>query len=460
MGLMLREKISEHADRVSKTHTHPDIAKSEAQTKASLIEPFLRCLRYNTSYLEQVALEVPTELGGKIDYVLTGQANTKIAVEAKRAGITLSEKETNQLRSYFTFSEAVVGILTNGVDYWLFTDLDKTNVMDSDPYRKIDVRSLTDKDIHHLESLTKNNINQAAIHEQAQLERYRTVVNEIVTQEFNSPSQEFLKLVGKKAGIKPLTKPNLMMLEPLVGQAISRIRGRPLPPSRASGSSKSPPSPTLASLFGNPLSAKTYRQVLIDVVIEMQGRYASTFAETISKEPFVKPKSTWKWISSNREDLSPVRETKQVGDYVLDVNLNARSSVARARRFLKAFGHSPTDLVVHNLPGPSKIKSATLFGEPIPAKTYIEMLTSVVSALQARHPNDFADRVRDPKVFRGTKRWIISKDPNDLGTAKSKKKVGDYWVYAGGTGRVPRAHKFLGAFGYSPEELKVYTSDD
>ena len=168
-GLMFREEIMEHAEWVAEIlQTHPAIANSEAQTKTTLIEPLLHCLGFVPRDPEQVTLEVPTELGGKIDYVLTGEANTKIAVEAKRRGVNLSEKEINQLRSYFTFSEAVAGVLTNGVDYWLFTDLDKTNVMDAAPYHRVDVNHLTDNDIHHLETLTRSQVGQSAVHEQAQ----------------------------------------------------------------------------------------------------------------------------------------------------------------------------------------------------------------------------------------------------------------------------------------------------
>ncbi len=101
-----------------------------------------------------------------------------------------------------------------------------------------------------------------------------------------------------------------------------------------------------------------------------------------------------------------------------------------------------------------------MFGESIRAKNYMEMLASVVAALQTRHPNDFAERVHNEKVFRGTKRWIISKDPDELGSLKSKRLVGEYWIYAGGTGRIPRAHRFLSAFGYEPDELVVQTSDN
>lgn len=360
---MLREKITEHADWVAKIlHTHPNITKSEAGTKTSLIEPFLRCLGYNTSHPEQVALEVATELGGKIDYVLSGQANTKIAVEAKRAGITLSEKEINQLRSYFTFSEAVAGILTNGVDYWLFTDLEKTNVMDADPYRRVDVRNLTDSDIRHLASLTRSSVNQAAIHEHAQRERYRTIVTEVVTQELHSPSQDFLRLIGKRAEIKPLTKANLAFLQPLVQEALSHHLGQPHP--RENDDAISPPHPapppvntppltagqkaaqTLkgfqgARLFGKRLSVANYTQLLTEVAKALLALHPHIFAEVVQQKPFFKPDRKWQWVSKDRIDLYPDTPTRKVGHFYFDVGMSAKDKEKRARLLLERLGHDP-----------------------------------------------------------------------------------------------------------------------
>ena len=334
------------------------------------MNPGLQCLGYVPRDPEQVTLEVPTELGGKIDYVLTGEANTKIAVEAKRAGVNLSEKEINQLRSYFTFSEAVGGVLTNGVDYWLFTDLDKTNVMDATPYHRADVKHLTDNDIHHLETLTRNHVQQSAVHEQARRERYRKLVNEIVDQELDSPSQELLKLIGKKAGIKPLTQPNLKMLEPLVREAISRNRGVAPPPeptpelpiSDGSGAPTTGPGLTPAekaaltlkrfqgaTLFGESLDCKNYTQMLKKVVRALQNRHSNDFAQRVRMEPFFKENRKRQYISTSKGDFQPGDSIREVGGYFLFAHLNARNKVKRARLFLSEFGHDPAELVIHTL---------------------------------------------------------------------------------------------------------------
>ena len=265
-------------------------------------------------------------------------------------------------------------------------------------------------------------------------------------------SQQFWLKRATTGGVSPLTKPNLELLRPLITEAISRNRGNGPPPPPP------PPGNLKATLFGEPIVAETYRQILIAVVTELQIRHPD-FAKRALEEPLVKEGRKWQYISRDEKDIHPSYHKKSVGGYFLDVNLSAQGAVTRARRFLSAFGHEPKELVVHSGIYP-KLKGATLFGETIPAKTYVEMLASVVEVLLTRHPNDFAERVRDQKVFRGTKRWIISKDPDELGSVRSKRLVGDYWIYTGGTGRVPRAYKFLSAFGYEPEVLVVQTSDD
>ena len=367
---MFRENARKSARQVADMLTaHPDIANNEIWTKTSIIQPFLESLGYDTTQPAQVKLEVTTELGGKIDYVLIGETSAPIAVEAKKAGLKLSDKETNQLRSYFTFSEAVAAILTNGVDYWLFTDLHKKNVMDAEPYRKVNIRSVSENDLRHLESLSRIRISQELVHEQAQREQYQALINTIVSQELDAPSSEFLRMVGKKAEIKPLNKANLGMLEPLVIAAIRNVRGRSTPkaleptPSSSSPSTvqdQPPPAePTAgvkaaltkanfqgATLFRSPLPVANYKEVLVEVVKTLQLMHPWSFADRVNKAPFRKPTRKWQYISTTKEDLHPKASKELVGEHWVDTNLDADGKEKRARLFLEAFGHEPADLEI------------------------------------------------------------------------------------------------------------------
>ena len=306
---MFRERIIEHAERVAQIlEEYPDIAKIEQNTKDFLIRPFFECLGFDPKDPGQVFSEVTTDAGKKkVDFMLTGEGGVKVAVEAKSASTTLSAADIQQLREYFTFSKAVAGILTNGVQYWLFADLDTTNVMDSEPYHVVTIEDLKDisrNDLSHLETLTRSRVRQKAVRHQARLERYRGLVNEVVAKELDSPSKSLLELIGKKAGITP-SKANLQLLEPLVGKAIQRHLGvespsQPKPSSTPPDKSREPPqtpsSPTnpssspdtkdpsvgkalstfkRAKLFGKVLPAKSYRQMLIAVVAELRVRHSN-----------------------------------------------------------------------------------------------------------------------------------------------------------------------------------------
>lgn len=367
---MFREKIREHVAWVAEMlENYPDIANIEARTKSSLIEPLLRCLGYDPIDPGQVEREAVIR-GKKVDYMLTGEKGANVAVEAKPAKTTLSEKEIDQLDTYFHHSEAVAGVLTNGVDCWLFTDLEKTNVMDSQPYRKVNINQLKNNDIDNLETLTRSSVSQGAVHQQAKQEQYRALVNEIVTQELNSPSQDFLRLVGKKAEIKPLSKPNLTMLKPLVGEAICRHLGvesasKPKPSSSPPDEIREPPqissSPTTpssslntvsvpgggsssavkfgrATLFGEVLPAKSYPQMLVAVVAELQTRHPNEFPDRVLNEEDFKGRQWW-FISKDLSDLSPRLRKVKVGEYYVNVNFNRQGSVKQAQRFLSAFGY-------------------------------------------------------------------------------------------------------------------------
>ena len=366
---MFRAKIREHAERVAQNlDKHPGIGNIEQQTKDTLIRPFFECLGYDPNDPGQVMPEAAIDAGKKkVDYMLTGKGSVKIAVEAKPANTTLSAADIQQLREYFTFSKAVVGILTNGVRYWLFTDLATTHLMDSEPYHRVNIKNpedITDNDIHHLETLTRSRVQQSAIREQAQREQYRKLVNEIVDQELGSPSQEFLRMIGRKAGISPLRKAHLKLLAPLVKKAIRRNRESPPPDPCSPGSNDPWPSvypgyspgnlrtePTLkgVTLLGRTLLAKNYTHMLCLVVAVLQSQHRGDFAERVSKEPFFKDARTRQYISKDTKDFDPKypEDRRKVGEYFVAVGLNAVAKVRRARLFLSAFGHDPDELVIH-----------------------------------------------------------------------------------------------------------------
>ena len=81
-------------------------------------------------------------------------------IEAKPAGEPLKEDNVGQLSRYFgTLPELHIAILTNGVSWKFFADLDKPNVMDSHPFFEVDLMNLSDADLDELERFSKKGLN-------------------------------------------------------------------------------------------------------------------------------------------------------------------------------------------------------------------------------------------------------------------------------------------------------------
>ena len=54
--------------------------------------------------------------------------------ECKASNVVLGDDHASQLYRYFSVTEARIGVLTNGVLYRFYADLDEPNKMDAKPF--------------------------------------------------------------------------------------------------------------------------------------------------------------------------------------------------------------------------------------------------------------------------------------------------------------------------------------
>lgn len=127
--------------------------ETEEATKHSLILPLLRALGYdvfdNNEVRPEYVADIGTKKGEKVDYVILQNGQPVILIEAKQVGIPLKNK-VDQLFRYFSVTSAKIGILTDGVKYLFFTDSQKANIMDTEPYMAIDFKTATDEELTRL----------------------------------------------------------------------------------------------------------------------------------------------------------------------------------------------------------------------------------------------------------------------------------------------------------------------
>src|SRR4051794_11772271 len=113
------------------------IIQTEEATKNAMVMPFISALGYNVFDPQEVTPELHADVGlkkgEKVDYAILKDGKPIILFECKWHGADLNKEHASQLYRYFSVTEARFGVLTNGIVYWFYTDLDAPNKMDAKP---------------------------------------------------------------------------------------------------------------------------------------------------------------------------------------------------------------------------------------------------------------------------------------------------------------------------------------
>ena len=137
----------------------PAAKRSEASTSQYLVMPFFDALGYNVHNPKHVEPEFTADVGiqrEKVDFALKQDGKPVILVEVKYAGASLDNHHAAQLRRYFsTKLEVRFGILTNGLDFRFFSDLENQNVMDDEPFLTLDLQNLDESLLHVLDQFSR-----------------------------------------------------------------------------------------------------------------------------------------------------------------------------------------------------------------------------------------------------------------------------------------------------------------
>ena len=174
--------------------------KNEAMTKQSLIVPFIDdVLGYKPSEPDEVVTEftadIGTKQGEKVDYALMHDGSPRILIECKKVGSLLGQTELSQLMRYFTVTDARFGILTDGLVYQFYSDLEKPNVMDKQPFLTFDVRDLDAQDVETIEilkALSKDEFDIDKALTAARHAEYLHSIKQVLQEELSEPSERFL----------------------------------------------------------------------------------------------------------------------------------------------------------------------------------------------------------------------------------------------------------------------------
>lgn len=175
---------------------------TEEATKTSFVLPFIQMLGYDifnpAEVIPEYTADIGTKKGEKVDYALLKDDRVVILIECKKIGHSLSRDAVSQLLRYFGVTETRVGILTDGISYLFFSDLDQANVMDPRPFFEFNMMEFADQQVRELKRFTKEAFDKSLIVGAAKELRYAAEIKTLLANELIKPSDEFVGYVVKQ----------------------------------------------------------------------------------------------------------------------------------------------------------------------------------------------------------------------------------------------------------------------
>jgi predicted type IV restriction endonuclease len=208
----LHSKLSTIAERLP---TIRSVCTNEESTKLFLVLPVLGALGYDVTDPKVVQPEFAADIRGglaeRVDYAILRDGIPIIAVECKKVGVELAVNR-GQLRAYFTALPSVkLGILTNGLRFEFFVDVENANIMDEEPFVTLDMETVTQKGVppdvvEALCALTSAQYHPSAVMEIAEMRLVSRRLRTVLMREVREPSLDFCRVVLRLAGLESLRR--------------------------------------------------------------------------------------------------------------------------------------------------------------------------------------------------------------------------------------------------------------
>ncbi|WP_369978041.1 type I restriction endonuclease [Xanthomonas bundabergensis] len=174
--------------------------QTEEATKNAMVMPLIQILGYNVfdplEVTPEIVADIGTKKGEKVDYAILRDGKPIILFECKKAGGDLSINHAAQLFRYFHVTEARFGVLTNGLLYRFFTDLEQPNKMDEKPFFEFNILDFKERDVDELKKFAKTAFDLDAILTTANELKYTRAIQTRLAEWMAQPSEEFVRLVS------------------------------------------------------------------------------------------------------------------------------------------------------------------------------------------------------------------------------------------------------------------------
>ena len=188
-----KDQIKVLGDKVIKLK---DQIQTEEATKSAFIMPFIQLLGYDVFNPMEVVPEFVTDFGAKnvekVDYAILKDNQPVMIIECKWQGENL-DKHYTQLHKYFHLTKARFAILTNGIIYNFYTDVENENKMDEKPFLSFDITNMKEQTNNELKKFHKSYFDLDSILNTASELKYANEIKLIMSNELVNPTPAFVK---------------------------------------------------------------------------------------------------------------------------------------------------------------------------------------------------------------------------------------------------------------------------
>lgn len=185
------------ASRIENTK---NLVQTEEATKNAMVMPFIQLLGYNvfdpSEVTPELIADVGTKKGEKVDYAILRDGKPIMLFECKKCGGDLNINHASQLFRYFHVTEARFGVLTNGLSYRFFTDLEKPNRMDEKPFFEFNILDFKEQDVEEIKKFAKASFDVEQILTTANELKYTRHIQHVLSEWMTNPSEEFVRLAS------------------------------------------------------------------------------------------------------------------------------------------------------------------------------------------------------------------------------------------------------------------------
>lgn len=230
------------ATRIANTRT---MIQTEEATKNAMVMPLIQILGYNVfdplEVTPELVADVGTKKGEKVDYAILRDGKPILLFECKKAGADLHINHAGQLFRYFHVTAARFGVLTNGLVYRFFTDLEQPNKMDEKPFFEFNILDFKERDVEELKKFAKAAFDLETILTTANELKYTRAIQTRLAEWMLNPSEDFVRLVSAELlgsrRFTPAIRDQFTLItrrafEQLVGEKINdRLKGAMTPES-------------------------------------------------------------------------------------------------------------------------------------------------------------------------------------------------------------------------------------